>query len=135
MSFVNVSGARIRSGAAVVSFFLYARFFSAAFRRSAFCSDWVIAWNLLYGSMFGWMMSTSRFSSAVMQSSYLLPMMLEAMNGSVNAAMSPVSTAVFAFQLNVNHLPSERLTSKPKMPRLHVQIQRDPPNVPVYSYH
>ena len=51
MSFVNVSGARISSGAAVVSFFLCARFCEAAFRSrmnvslllslSFFCSEGV----------------------------------------------------------------------------------------------
>ena len=135
MSLVNVSGARIRSGVAIVSFLLSSSSFAAISRKMAFCCCWVSAWNLLYGSMFGWMMRVSRDSGASIVSLYFLPIRADTMNGTIRIAIQPVAAAAFAFMLKFHQLPSDSEVIRPKIPRLQAHTQSEPPRAPVISYH
>ena len=113
----------------------FSRAFSACERNRPFCCAWVIAWNLLYGSMFGWTIVTGSWSCASMASAYCLPTNPEMMSGAAKTVMMPPAAAALAFPFHPDTLPSDMLTNSPKRPRLHAHIQREPPSAPVNSYH
>ena len=85
--------------------------------------------------MFGWTMSTSSISSACIESLYSFPITPEITGGAIRSAARPMTAADLAFMFHVLQLPSDRLASSPKMLRLVSHIQREPPRLPVNSYH
>ena len=56
-------------------------------------------------------------------------------SGVAKSRHSPAKDADFDLMFHPNQLPSDALTSMPKMLRLQSQTHRDPPRAPVISYH
>jgi hypothetical protein len=56
-------------------------------------------------------------------------------SGAANRIASPAGAATLALEFHPAMLPSDALTMMPKMLRLQIQIQREPPRAPVNSYH
>ena len=96
----------------------------------SFWSCWVIPPCFPYTSMFGWAMNTSSEpdgSSGLRKS--------ETAGGARNRRAVPRTTAVFALALNLFQFPVLDDISIPNTARLDAHIHRDPPRVPVNSYH